>query len=74
MLRDMPDAESTLRALAVRKDQEQPFLLTDQDVRDMRDMLEAVPVNLADDLGPHIGRAVAVNAIVGTEARRFVRR
>ncbi len=62
MLLEIPDAESTLRALAVRRDQEQPFVLTDQDVRDLRDMLEAVPVALADELGPRIGRAVAVNA------------
>ncbi len=61
MLHEIPDAESTLHALAVRRDQEQPFLLIDQDVRDLRDMLEAVPASLAEDLGPHIGRAVAVS-------------
>ena len=61
MLLEMPDAESTLHAIAVRRDQEQPFLLTDQDVRDLREMLEAAPITLADELGPHIGQAVAVS-------------
>jgi len=61
MLREAPDAESTLRALAVRANQEQPFQLTDQDVCDLRDMFEAVPAALSDALGPRIGRAVSVN-------------
>ena len=71
MLREVPDAESTLGALAVREHQEQPFQLAVQDLRDLRDMLEAVPTALSDELGPRIGRAVAVNVHHWQRGRRI---
>ena len=66
MLREVPDAESTLGALAVQEHREQPFQLADQDLRDLRDMLKAVPTALSVELGPRIGRAVTVNVHLWT--------
>ena len=71
MLREVPDAESTLGALAVRDHREQPLRLADQDLRDLRHMLEAVPTALSDELGPRIGRAIAVNVHHWQRGRRI---
>lgn len=63
-LADFPDAETTLRAIAARDTDSPAIALEDLELMELREALELVPPDAASELGPSVGRVVAVQVQV----------
>lgn len=63
-LADLPEAETTLRAIAARDPDAPVIALKDPELMELREALEAVPAEVAAEVGPAIGRVVAVDVQV----------
>jgi hypothetical protein len=61
MLRDAPDPESTLRALASRDDEDEPLRIDDDELRLLRDAFAALDQDVQQELGPDVGRVIEVD-------------
>ncbi len=72
MLRDVPDAESTLRALAARDEETDSVSLNDVSVRLLRDAFEEVTSEISKELGPDVGRAIAVQVQRREDGKRVL--
>ncbi len=70
MLHDAPDAESTLRALAAQEEGSEPITLDDDELRVLRDTFEEVTPEVAEELGPTVGRAIAFDVQQWKENKR----
>lgn len=69
-LADLPGAENTLRAIAARDPSTPPIALKDPELMELREALEAVPADVAREVGPQIGRVVAVEVQVWRGSKR----
>lgn len=61
MLRDAPDPESTLRALASRDEDIEPLLIPDDELRLMRDAFATLEPAVQQELGPNVGRVITID-------------
>ncbi len=73
MLRDAPDPESTLRALASRDDEDEPLRIDDDELRLMRDAFAALDQRIQQEFGSAVGRVIAVDVQGWDGSKRVTR-
>lgn len=61
MLHGAPDALSTLKALAAQGENGKLFPIDDVGLRTLRDAFEEVSTEIAEDLGPKVGRVITLS-------------
>jgi len=72
MLRQSPDGESTLRALAARDGSKTPIVLSDEELRLLRDALASVSQSVQHEVGHAIGRVITLDILHWKEGKRVV--